>query len=73
MPISTQYFSIFDPDYITEMTALSSGGVGSGLYLARNPSTNSGAFYFGMKAPATAVSGSYTGTIYFLGVKHALP
>jgi hypothetical protein len=73
MPISTQYFSIFQPNYITDMTAVSNSGVNSGVYLSRNPATNSTPFYFGMKTPTSTPSGSYTGTIYFLGAKRALP
>ncbi|MFA5229919.1 MAG: hypothetical protein WC422_00350 [Candidatus Paceibacterota bacterium] len=55
------------------MTAISNSGVNSGDYLVRNPATNSTPFYFGMKTPTSTPSGSYTGTIYFLGALHALP
>jgi len=58
---------------IDDMTSISNSGVNTNVFLNRSTATPSSPFYFGMKTPTSTPSGSYTGTIYFLGAKHALP
>lgn len=61
------------PTDIEEMTPMDNDGVDTGIFLPIGILTPSPPIYFGIKVPSIAAGGDLTSTIYFLGVKHALP